>query len=377
MLQNGQISLKQFTVLVILATIGDSILVLPAIPAMEAKQDAWIVAVFSVIVGSLLGFLYYAVWKRHPDLTLIEYSEEILGKWLGTVVSLLFLGYCFINSAAYLREIGDFLTTNILPQTPIEAIHIIFLLIVLMGVRLGLESIARTAEIFFPWAIILVLFLTIALLPQAHFQNIKPVLEGGVKPILRGSITFIAYPFMELVIVLMVLPYVNTDARKKVRNSLVAGMVWGGAVLFLVTTLAILVLGVDFTTRHLYPSYTLAKKINIGEFIRRFEVVVAIIWFLTIFFKFILYVYGLSIGLAQMLRLKEYRALTLPLGMILIPLSIIISPNIAYLLTVERIYWPLFDATYSLLLPLLLICAAALRKKRRKQINDKGEEKKQ
>ncbi|WP_019119498.1 GerAB/ArcD/ProY family transporter [Brevibacillus massiliensis] len=366
MLQNGQISLKQLTVLVVLATIGDSILVLPAIPAHEARQDAWIVAIFSVIVGTLLGILYHAVGKLHPDLTVIGYSEEILGKWTGMVVSLLFLGYCFINSAAYLREIGDFITIHILPQTPLEAIHITFLLIVLMGVRLGLEPIARTAEIFFPWVIILTLFLVIALLPQAQIHNVQPILEGGVKPILRGSVTFISYPFMELVIVLMVLPYVNTDERKKVRNSLIAGVALGGLVLFLVTTLAILVLGVDLTARHLYPSYILAKKINIGEFIRRVEVILGIIWFLTIFFKFILYVYGLSIGLAQLLRLKEYRALTLPLGMILVPLSLLISPNISYLFTVERLYWPFFNATYSVLLPFLLICAAVLRRKRKK-----------
>lgn len=42
MLEKGKIGSRQLMILVILYTLGDSILVIPSIVASEAEQDAWI-----------------------------------------------------------------------------------------------------------------------------------------------------------------------------------------------------------------------------------------------------------------------------------------------------------------------------------------------
>ncbi|MCM3676067.1 hypothetical protein M3699_19920 [Peribacillus simplex] len=41
--------------------------------------------------------------------------------------------------------------------------------------------------------------------------------------------------------------------------------------------------------------------------------------------------YVLNLGIAQILNLKDYRLLTLPLGMILLVFSLVSVPNTAYL----------------------------------------------
>ncbi|MEK4066643.1 hypothetical protein NYE65_09000 [Peribacillus sp. FSL R5-0717] len=41
MLEKGKIGSRQLLILVILYTLGDSILVLPSVVAFEAEQDAW------------------------------------------------------------------------------------------------------------------------------------------------------------------------------------------------------------------------------------------------------------------------------------------------------------------------------------------------
>ncbi|MFF5400227.1 endospore germination permease [Peribacillus butanolivorans] len=362
MLEKGKIGSRQLTILVILYTIGDSILVIPSIVASEAKQNGWVSGIFSVAIAPLLVvFLYDALRKCYPDLTLVEYSQKILGKWLGIAISLLFISYFFITTATYLREIGDFMTSQIMPDTPIQVIMFLFMSIVLMSARLGLEPLARSAEILFPFVVILLSSLMILLLPEIKFQNLQPVWEGGLKPVIRGSVPFIVIPFIESVAVLMILPFVSQKDR--IRKSLFVGQLLAGSVLIIITMLAILVLGVDLTAKEIYPSYKLAQKINIANFLTRLEAILAIIWFITIFFRFSLFFYVTVLGLAQTLKLQDYRPLVFPFGMILLVFTLIMAPNTVYYSNFILDIWPFYAMTFGFLLPLLLLTIAKVHKK--------------
>ncbi|MCF6411601.1 GerAB/ArcD/ProY family transporter [Pseudalkalibacillus salsuginis] len=362
MLENGKISVRQFMVLVILFTVGTSVLLAPSLLVTEAKQDAWIAGILGVGVGLLSVWLYNALGNLFPNKTLVEYSEVILGKWIGKAIALLFFSFTFTLAALVLRNLGDFLTTKIMPETPIGSLHIIFLFLVIMGARLGLEVLARSAEILFPWFIILFLLLVFFLFPEIKFENFQPILEVGVKPLLRSAIPFIEFPFLELVIFLMIFPYVNRT--KDAGKAFLTGTSVGGIMLIILTVLAILVIGVDLISLELYPTYELAKKINIGDFLQRIEAIVAVLWFISIYFKLTICFYTSVLALAQTFKLKDYRPLTLPLGMILIVYSLIVSPNIVYNITFTPKVMIPYGLIVGLFLPLLLLGVASFRKKR-------------
>lgn len=80
MLDNVKITERQFTVLVILYIIGSAILVIPSILVSLAKQDAWITAILTVGVALFIIPLYVLLGRRFPNMTLLEYTEEILGE---------------------------------------------------------------------------------------------------------------------------------------------------------------------------------------------------------------------------------------------------------------------------------------------------------
>ncbi|KKI88448.1 spore gernimation protein [Bacillus sp. SA1-12] len=360
MLENGKINGKQFSVLVFMFTTGSSLLLAPSMLTSEAKQDAWLAAILGVVVGISLTWLYQSLGNLYSDMTLVEYSEKILGKWIGKALSLLFFTFSFILAALVLRNIGDFISTQIMPETPIQSIHILFLIIVMMGTRYGLETLARAGEILFPVFIVLFLLLFIFISPQIELEKIQPILKEGINPVLRSSLLFIGFPFLELVIFLMIFPFVNKP--KEAGKALFMGTWMGGLIVILLTALAIMVIGADYATSKLYPSYFLAHKINIGNFLQRIEAIVAIMWFISIFFKLTICFYVSTLSLAQILNLKEYRMLVFPLGMILIVLSIISSPNIAYGVNVILKLWTTYALTFGLFLPLLLLGMAAVRR---------------
>ncbi|EFM11414.1 spore germination protein [Paenibacillus curdlanolyticus YK9] len=360
MLEKGKIGARQLTILAIFLTIGDSILALPATTAIQGKQDAWLSGVIGLAIGIPIVYLIAVVGKLYPGMTVFMSSRKILGKWLGLVASLLFAVHLFLNASVFLREIGDFVTSHMMPETPIQSILLLFLCIIVMGTKLGLEVIARTGELLFPFFVFLFLFFVVALAPKADLVNVQPFLEDGFRPLLRGTLAAIAYPYVELAVLLMVIPYVSQVER--IGRSMLLGGLLGGIAVAVVLSLSILVLGAGDTARHLYPSYALAQEINIGEFLDRVEAVMAILWFFSIYFKLTIYFYGMTLGLAQLAGLKETRILMLPMGMLLLIGAITVSPNTIFFNQLAT-YWSLYDMTYVLGFLLLLLAVHAIRGK--------------
>lgn len=362
---NVKISARQFTVVVMFYTIGTTILVIPSSLAADADQDAWIAAILGWALGLLVVGLYILIGRMFPDLTLIESNEKILGKWLGKIISLVFIFFSFIGAASVLYYVGNFMTTQVMPETPIESFTILFAGIIVMGLRLGLEVLVRTAEILFPWFLLLFLVSTLFLIPEIEIQNIQPVFENGIKPIMKGALTFAGIASLPLVILLMVFPaFMNHP--KDAGKAFFMGTLLGGVFVIIITFLSISILGADLSERNMYPGYALAKKINVGNFIQRVEILIAGMWFLTIFFKTTFYSYGFIKGLAQIFGCKDYRPLVLPYGMILVVYSLVVYPNIAYMMDFDSTIWTPYALTIGLLFPLLLLGAGMIQKKMRK-----------
>lgn len=253
----------------------------------------------------------------------------------------------------------------ILVETPIEIIMLLFILTSLIGVRLGLEVISRSLLIFFPWIIMLLFFLTLFLIPEIKVENIQPILEGGIKPVLKGTFHQLGIPYLQLIIFLMITPYVNEKAN--MRKYFYKGMVIGGMVLLIVILLCIWVLNVKLTSFQSYPVYTLGKKINVANFFNRIEVVVAIIWVITTYFKLTICFYGLSLGLAQMINLKNYQILLFPLSLLIFSMSIFFYPDVVFFNDFALKAFIPFLLIICFILPLSLLITAKVRAKITKQ----------
>lgn len=357
----GIIEASQFRKMVSLFIMGTSIILTPALLAAEAKQDAWISALIGMMAGLLLVVVYNALGRLFPGRTLVELSREILGHWLGTFTSLLMFSYSFILTALVLNNLGSFLTSSMFPETPIGAIHFIYFVLVIIGVRYGLANIARTIDLLLPWVYVLFFLFVILICHELEWKQLQPVLAKGFKPVLSATYPYIGFPFLELVLFVMIIPSVKK--AKEARRSFFMGTLIGGMVLFTITLLSILVLGGEDTANEFFPSFELAKKIELGEFVQRVEVIVAGMWFITMYVKLLICFYITVLCLSQTLCLSEYRSIALPLGFILYAVSIIIVPDLGFLLSFDIMAWPFYAFTFGLLYPLILLGVGAIRGK--------------
>lgn len=359
MIEQGKIGVHQFTILVFLFTVGSSILIVPSGLAAEAKQDAWLAAALGLALSIPLVWLYSRLANRLSSASFVKLCQQLLGRWVGSAIAFLYFGYFFLLAALVLRNIGDFMSTQVMPRTPIQFVHALFLIVLITGIRKGLEVYARTAEIFFPWVIFFLVIMLVLLPHQFDAHRLLPIFGYGAKPILRATIPLLGTPYLETVIFLLIIPMIRPS--RKIGKAFMTGVAMAGILLVVISLLSILVLGADVTALQMYPSYSLAKKISIGHFLERVEIIMAGIWFITIYFKLGICFYASTVTFAELFKLKDARALYFPFGLIMLVLSIIAYPDMAVFIDfATRIYF-FFSVPFALIFPVLLLGAAAIR----------------
>lgn len=208
MIGKEKIEHRQFAIMVLLFTIGTSIIIAPSMLASYVKQDGWISGLLGLVSAMLLVWCFGAMGKAFEDRTLIETMNFSFGNYVGFVMGFLFACYGLVLSSLVLSSVGNFVDSRLLIGTPLNAVEYIFVVAVVFGVRLGIETVARTSESLTPIFFMLFLLLVIAVLPQISMENIRPIYEHGFSDVFRSSIGFISFPFGELVLFLMLTPLI-------------------------------------------------------------------------------------------------------------------------------------------------------------------------
>ncbi|MBB6735309.1 endospore germination permease [Cohnella zeiphila] len=349
---NGKIHSRQLMVLAFLYTVGTTVLIIPAGLAAIANQDAWIGAIAGVAIGVIVVGLYALLWRLFPDKTFVGICKAVFGKWFGTLLAVIHMFGAFIGTATVLFYVGDFFQLHFLPRTPFAITCSLFALVVVMGVRMGLETIARASELMLPWFVILFGVLVLTLAPEIHVDRMLPVFESGWKPVVWAGISFAGTAYMPIVFLFSVFPRVKSP--DKAWPGMIAAALIGGMCVVLITLLCVLVLGPNITSRSMFPSYALVKKINIGNFVQRIEAIMAGLWFVTTYIKTTFYYYSWVTSLSEILRLKNYRTITLPCGMIMVVFSLVVYPDVVYWQRWDSTVFPPYILTLGFLFPLLL-----------------------
>ncbi|MEB7452708.1 GerAB/ArcD/ProY family transporter [Lysinibacillus sphaericus] len=362
------ISSRQYTIIVILYTVGTGILIIPASIVSEVKQDAWIVATMGTLLSLLLIKLYIILSNKMANLTLVEVFEKFLGSFIGKVISLCFILLTLLSSGELLYFIGNFLQTEVMPETPPVVFAILFNFIILFAAYQGLEVFARTLEILFPIFLFIFIIFLFFVSPQIDIKNVQPIFEVSIPPLIYSVLHFMGLFSFPLIVLLMIFPSAinNLESGKK---GFYIGIIVGGFIITVFIALSILVLGVTNTTLRTFPSYTLAQRVSVGNFLQRVEIIMAFIWMVTIFVRAFMYFYASLIGISQMLKLKDHRPLILPLGMISIALSQIVHANIIHSDKYNQQTWPLAIAVFAILLPLILLITAKFRRLKNKNVD--------
>ncbi|HZH62436.1 MAG TPA: GerAB/ArcD/ProY family transporter [Metabacillus sp.] len=322
-----QITKSQLFSLMLLFEIGSTTLFALGI---GAKQDAWIVVLIATFIGLGLVWVYTEVQKQYPDKNLAEILHTLLGKWLSIPLILLYALYFFSSSSFNYFEFGEIIRTTFLINTPQLVVLGVFLFTTIYMIILGFEVIARTGEILMP--ILLIFLVTIYFLAGfsgvLDIQELFPVLENGIKPVLKEVYPVVNFPFGESVVFLM---YWHMVKKKEVvRKTALLVVCMTGVILVLSDLIMITILGPELTAKSEIPILRVLFNINIADIITNLDIMGVIIIFIGGFYKTVLNFYGAVLAVATLFKIKDKKWITIIMGIGLIVYSTTFYENISF-----------------------------------------------
>ncbi|WP_192701392.1 GerAB/ArcD/ProY family transporter [Paenibacillus sp. OAS669] len=317
MVEGGKISASQLGLLFYAVAAYDGILFIPRITGEEAGRDLWLSPIWAHLIGLLFVLAMLWLSRMFPTETIIQYSRRILGSWLGKAAGLTVIIYGVNLTSVVLREYGDFISVVFLQKTPAVVAIGGMLLLVSFAVRGGVEVLGRLAQLFLPITFLVFGLLVVLSVPDWDVNRILPIMGKGIAPSAKGAIIPLSW-FSGYLMLGLYFPFVS-DQRKTTRYVIIT---WFGLMVTLSVSglVSVLLFGKHAHTLN-YPFIEVVRYIGVGEFFQHIDALMLAVWLLGTFVQLTSYLYTASLGVAQWLGLKQYRALVFPIGFFILAIS--------------------------------------------------------
>ncbi|MFM9278673.1 GerAB/ArcD/ProY family transporter [Paenibacillus jiagnxiensis] len=364
MLEKGKISAFQMGLMMYPAVLASGFLVLPTVTAQFAQNDLWLTGVLAVLVGLITVFAVTRLHELYPGQTVVQYSEQIVGKIPAKMIALVFITTNLHATGGVTRQYAEFVTGNFLYKTPMLVIMASMMLLCAIAVRGGVELLARSTVIFLPIFIFPVFFMLL-LIPDLDVKAIFPVLSRGITPVIKGSFSMMGW-CNELFLMTFLLPSVTDPKKGKKWGYISLGII----VLFLTFSnlISLLLMGPALGDK-VYPLLIAFRYISIGTFLENLESLLLAMWVVGAFLQVSVFLYAATLSFAQCFQLSDYRPIVFPLGLLGLIIGIWDIPNFPVFAFMVRVAVPFHILSTNLFIPLLLLAVAVLRKQ---SISGKG-----
>lgn len=359
--RKARITPWQFAMLYVGFLIGSSTLVVPTGPA---GRDGWISTLLGGAAGLVEMVVLMAISARHPGKLPAEVFVACGGKILGTLLTILYTWFCFHLGALVIKNVTEAYFATVFTATPPAIVTATMALLCVVAVWLGIETVARSSEVFVPllvFGVVGITALTFATSGLIVPNNVLPMFERGPLPVLKTAWSNFAFPFGESVVLLSVIPYVS--GTKRLRPHALGSIVIVTLVLTIIEFRNIAVLGPEAASV-LFPSLDVVGMISVGKFIQRLDAVLLFYWTFGTFFKTALCLFAVVVNAGALFGMEDPRLLTFPLAALMAALSSYVERNAVDMADFASYAWPPYSLPFEVLLPLLVLFLS-LRSKRR------------
>lgn len=349
---NDRITTPQAAVIIANSLLAAGIVTLPRVLAEKMNTpDGWIAVIAGSVISLVLGLIIVNLSQRFPGKTFFEYSQSIVGKWLGRSINLALIVYCVLLAGFELRSMAEIVNYLLLERTPKEVIIIVFIFV---GVYLtvgGLNPIARLVELVLPITVILLITNLLLSLKIFDIDNLRPVLGMGIMPVLKGiPVTWLSYAGLET----MLFVTAFMDRPEKAGKALLVGILIP-AFFYLFTVITVIgSLSVEQVATLTWPTISAVRSYEYtGILLERYESLLIVVWLIQIFTTYAIYHYFVALGLSHTFK-KSYQKYIYAV----LPIFYLIAmypKNINQLYALGDFIGRIFMGIAGLLAPILLV----------------------
>jgi len=305
-----KISLRQVIFLLVM-----SHLAIVLLSFSSSNQDIWISEIFALFYIAILSAPLLFLSKQFANLTLVEYIPILTGKWVGKILGVLYVAFFLFNATVDLSLFDNILRPINFPETPDYAIILLAVTSCAYAVYKGVECIARTAEIFAPQILAVIILYTALQVNDMDLKVFLPILADSTFSEINSLAFTTAARLNEIIVLAMLVPTINKKENINMIFMWTIILTTVFSLIIIVSTLA--VLGIELPKKTFDPYYLFIKQVNIYDFITRMEYFMVGAWNVGMFMKISLWLYLATMGLVQVLGLKRRKVLIIPMAIVI------------------------------------------------------------
>ncbi|KRE34285.1 GerAB/ArcD/ProY family transporter [Paenibacillus sp. Soil724D2] len=297
-------------------------------PAIRTvRQDAWISLLVAAVIGLTSTFVALKVSFRHTNLTIVEFSQLLLGKWIGRFICLLYFIGWYTVAAVILRDVSDSIQSVLFHNTPWWVISLVFVVAMsYINYKGSVEAIARFSEIVGPLFLLGIIITLLLNLSNVHPKLLLPVyFDSGAINILKGSITNASF-LGESILIMMLFPFLTKPDRAL--KPILLAILLPSLIGVITAVMIVTTFGTQLGGELHYPYFSMVRFIAFLEFIQNMDVWIIFVWIFAVFVKMSLYLFVNSYGIAQLFHITKWKRLIVPVAGSLLLLSFIPSNSV-------------------------------------------------
>ena len=270
------ISAGQLAILYVSFMTGSSIIYIPNPMIGFAGNMAWLSLIVSALLSMLVLFFVLYLFRCFPDSSYPEYLRLIYGKWISALFLIPLMLMLYLMLSYIVLGIGNFFVNTMMVETPMYVFHALTLITAAYTVYAGIEVMGR---MFFPLVGSIMIFVTLTFclaFTVSRPETLLPLFSEGLKPILHGVYFSFGFPFAELFLFSVLLPFVWKEERPQVGKWMYAMTAFSAVFLLITVIVTILTLGPLAGDRK-FSLFSVARLIQFGHFLVGIESVVGIV----------------------------------------------------------------------------------------------------
>lgn len=328
----------------------------------EAEKDSWLAIILSILFAFPILMIYARLLSLFPKKDLFNILEIVFGKFIGKIISILYIWFSLHLGVLVLRNFGEFIIRISLRETPMIIPMIFIIFLCTWGIKDGIELLGRWSNFFILIIIFLVIIGVLLLVPNIDINNIFPILDNGIKPVIQGAFGVFSFPFAETILFCLV--FSSLKDNQSPYRVYIFGLIIAGIIVFITSLGDLLILGQNSYSTLFFPGEHTMSRANVGDFIQRIEIIVSISFLTGGFVKISICLLGSCNGVAKLFGFNNYRFIVTPIALLMLNLSYLIYNSLFEMIDWAFNVWPYYAFLFQVILPVIIWVVAEVKHKK-------------
>ena len=294
----------------------------------DTKSDIWIAMLLYALVSIIIQMIYISLFNKYPEDSIVTYLPKIYGKYIGSILSVIYIWFFAYDAARGLRDFTELTTSFALIRMPMYITASVFMIVITYSVYKGIENIGSMAQIGFMIMIfssILIFILLSMTRGVFKFYGVYPILHIGFIKLISKGWKLSMFPYGEFITMTMLYPFFIQ--KTKLKKAVIFTSILEGVFLALNNILFIVTIGYEFASSTAYPLLEALRLVHIGDFLNRLDIIFIVVLMLGGFFKISVLMYASALGISQVFKVKNWELVCTILGVLVLITSLIMTRN--------------------------------------------------